>query len=238
MHRNANGCRAGIVPQVLLGNVIGWSITNWSEIQADLVQHIELTFIAVGIGLCIAVPLALVAWRYPITRAPFVGFSSVLYIIPSVALFAIVGAYTGYIASYLTAEIALVGYTLLILMWNTLAGLAAVPPEAKEASIALGYTRTATLWRVELPLALPYIFAGLRVATSTVVGLVTVTLFIGLGGLGQLVNYGFMASFTTPIIVALILAVLLAAICDLAWVGIERLVVPWSRSSRRATVRA
>jgi osmoprotectant transport system permease protein len=221
---------------MVLGNVIQWSyITqNWSEIQADLIQHIDLTLIAVGIGLAISVPLALVAWRLPYTRSALVGFASFLYIIPSIALFAIVGAYTGYIASYTTAEIALVGYTLLILMWNTLAGLAAVPIEAREASIALGNTRTATLWRVELPLALPYIFAGLRVATSTVVGLVTVTAFIGLGGLGQLIIYGFNTDFTTPIIVALVLSIALAAVFDLAIVGLERVVVPWSRSSRRA----
>jgi osmoprotectant transport system permease protein len=220
---------------MVLGQVIQWSFITqqWSEIQADLVQHIQLTLIAVGLGLCISIPLSLLAWRFPITRSPLVGLASLLYIIPSVALFAIVGAYTGYIASYTTAEIALVGYTLLILMWNTLAGLAAVPVDAREASVALGYTRTATLWRVELPLALPYIFAGLRVATSTVIGLVTVTAFIGLGGLGQLILYGFNADFTTPIIVALVLSVALAALFDLALVGLERLVVPWSRSSRR-----
>jgi osmoprotectant transport system permease protein len=225
---------------MVLGNVIQWSFITqqWSEIQADLVQHIQLTLIAVAIGLCISVPLALVAWRFPLTRSPLIGFASLLYIIPSVALFAIVGAYTGYIASYTTAEIALVGYTMLILMWNTLAGLAAVPAEAREASVALGYTRTATLWRVELPLALPYIFAGLRVATSTVVGLVTVTAFIGLGGLGQLILYGFNTDFTTPIIVALVLAVALAAVLDLALVLLERLVVPWSRSTRRVAAGA
>jgi osmoprotectant transport system permease protein len=224
---------------MMLGEVIRWSFITqqWSEIQADLIQHIALTFIAVGIGLVIALPMALLAWRYPIVRGLLVGFSSTLYIIPSVALFAIVGAYTGYEASYKTAEIALVGYTLLILLWNTLAGLAAVPVDAKEASVALGYTKTATLWRVEVPLALPYIFAGLRVATSTVVGLVTVTAFIGLGGLGQLITYGFGADYYTPIIVALVFSVLLAALCDLAWVGVERVLVPWSRSSKRAEAR-
>ncbi|HEY3842033.1 MAG TPA: ABC transporter permease subunit [Acidimicrobiales bacterium] len=223
---------------MLLGSAIQWSyITgNWSTIQADLVQHIELTLIAVGIGLGISVPLAAVAWRFPISRGPLVGIASGLYIIPSLALFAIVGSVTGYEASYPTAEIALVGYTLLILMWNTLAGFAAVPVEAREAAVAIGYTDTATLIRVELPLALPYIIAGLRVATATVVGLVTVTAFIGLGGLGQLILYGFNANgFYTPIIVGLVLSIVLAALLDLAWVGIERAVVPWSRSTRRVT---
>ncbi|HWE66591.1 MAG TPA: ABC transporter permease subunit [Acidimicrobiales bacterium] len=219
-----------------LGQVIQWSFIsqNWSEIQADLLQHIALTFIAVGVGLLISVPLAIVAWRYPITRGPLVGAASALYVIPSLALFVIVGAYTGLVASYRTAEIALVGYTLLVLIWNTLAGFAAVPAEAREAATALGYTRTATLVRVELPLALPYIFAGLRVATSTVIGLVSVTVLIGLGGLGQLITYGFNTQYYTPIIVALAFSILLAAICDLAWVGVERIAIPWSRSSRRA----
>ncbi|HEX3793442.1 MAG TPA: ABC transporter permease subunit [Acidimicrobiales bacterium] len=224
----------------MLAEVIRWSFITkqWSLIQTDLIQHVALTFIAVGIGLGLSVPLALLAWRYPISRGPLVGFSSLLYIIPSVALFSIIGAYTGYEASYLTGEIALVGYTLLILVWNTLAGLAAVPADAREASVALGYSKTATLWRVELPLALPYIFAGLRVATSTVVGLVTVTALIGLGGLGQLITYGFNADYYTPIIVALVFSILLAGLCDLAWVGVERLLVPWSRASKRAAARA
>jgi osmoprotectant transport system permease protein len=219
---------------MVLGQVIQWSFITqqWSQIQADLLQHIALTFIAVGLGLLIAVPLSLLAWRFPITRGPLVGVASGFYIIPSLALFAIIGPVTGFVASYPTAEIALVGYTLLILMWNTLAGLAAVPADAREASVALGYSRRATLFRVELPLALPYIFAGLRVATSTVVGLVTVTSLIGLGGLGQLIIYGFNTDYYTPIIVGLVFSVALAALCDLAWVGAERVAVPWSRTSR------
>jgi osmoprotectant transport system permease protein len=224
----------------MLGQLIQWSYisTNWSQIQSDLVQHIYLTLIAVGLGLLISVPLAVLAWRYPITRSPLIGAASAMYIIPSLALFAIIGAYTGYVASYPTAEIALVGYTMLILMWNTLAGLAAVPVEAREAAVGLGYSQSATLLRVELPLAIPYVIAGLRVATSTVVGLVTVTAFIGLGGLGQLIIYGFNVDFYTPIITALVLSIALAALFDLAWVGIGRLITPWSRTSRRLTAAA
>ena len=123
----------------------------------------------------------MLAWRYRIIRTPVFGFASTLYIIPSLALFAILGPITGFVASYTTAEIALVGYTLLILIWNTVAGLDAVPADAREAATALGYSKTAALIRVDLPLALPYIFAGLRVATATVIGLVTVTALIGLG---------------------------------------------------------
>ena len=205
---------------------------NWAQIQGDLVQHIALTLLAVGIGTAIAIPLAVLAWRYRIIRAPIFGFASALYIIPSLALFAILGPITGFVASYKTAEIALVGYTLLILIWNTVAGLNAVPEDAREAATALGYSPTAALVRVDLPLALPYIFAGLRVATSTVIGLVTVTALIGLGGLGQQITYGFNIGYNTPIIVGLVFSIALAAVADLLLVGVQRLVVPWTRSRR------
>ncbi len=180
-------------------------------------------------------PLALLAWRYRIVRPPVFGVASALYIIPSLALFAILGPITGYVASYPTAEIALVGYTLLILIWNIVAGLDAVPDDAREAAVAMGYSPTAALVRVDLPLALPYLFAGLRVATSTVIGLVTVTALIGLGGLGQQITYGFNIDYYTPIIVGLVLSVALAAVFDLVLVGIQRLAVPWTRSRRRRT---
>ena len=213
-----------------------WSYVSsqWSQISSDLLQHISLSLLALGIGLVISIPLAMLAWRYRVLRPPVFGFASALYIIPSLALFAILGPITGYVASYPTAEIALVGYTLLILIWNTVAGLDAVPADAREAATAMGYSPTAALVRVDLPLALPYVFAGLRVAAATVIGLVTVTALIGLGGLGQQITYGFNIGFYTPIIVGLVLSVLLAALCDLLLVGLQRLVVPWSRSARRA----
>ena len=199
-------------------------------------QHIELSLIAVAIGTAISIPLSILAWRYRLVRAPVFALASALYIIPSLALFVFLGPITGFVASYETAEIALVGYTLLILIWNTTAGLDAVPPDAREAAIALGYSPTAALVRVDLPLALPYIFAGLRVATSTVIGLVTVTALIGLGGLGQQITYGFNISYNTPIIVGLVLSIGLAAVADLLWVGAQRLAVPWSRADRRVRV--
>ena len=189
-----------------------------------------------AIGTVLSIPLAMLAWRYRAVRTPIFGIASALYIIPSLALFAILGPITGYVASYPTAEIALVGYTLLILIWNTVAGLNAVPAEAREAATAMGYSRNAALLRVDLPLALPYIFAGLRVATATVIGLVTVTALIGLGGLGQQITYGFTIGFNTPIIVGLVFSVALAAVFDLLIVGVQRLAVPWTRSSRRARV--
>jgi osmoprotectant transport system permease protein len=215
-----------------------WSYltSQWSQIQGDLVQHIALSLIAVAIGTAISIPLAVLAWRSRLFRTPVFGFASTLYIIPSLALFAILGPITGFVASYPTAEIALVGYTLLILIWNTVAGLDAVPDDAREAATAMGYSKNAALLRVDLPLALPYIFAGLRVATATVIGLVTVTALIGLGGLGQQITYGFTLPYNTPIIIGLVFSVALAAVADLLLVWAERLLVPWTRS--RSTAQA
>jgi osmoprotectant transport system permease protein len=217
-----------------------WISQNRGQIGADLLQHLELTLIAVGIGTVIAVPLAVLAWRRRRVRAPLIAFVSALYVIPSLALFVILGPITGYFST-LTAEIALVGYTLLILVWNTLAGLEAVPEEARDAARAMGYSRWASLVRVELPLALPYVFAGLRVATVTVIGLVTVTAIIGLGGLGQLFVAGLQGSAAgplyTPIVVGLVLSVVMAAIADLLLVIAERVAVPWSRATELAGSR-
>lgn len=214
--------------------LIQWSYVTgqWGQIQADLIQHIELSLIALGFGLVISQPLALLAWRFRPLRVPVVGLASALYVIPSLALFAILGPITGYVASYPTALIALVGYTLLILIWNTMAGLDAVPDSAREAATALGYSPVGRLVRVDYPLALPYVFAGMRVASSTVIGLVTVTALIGLGGLGQLITYGFNIAYYTPIVVGLVLSVALAAVCDLLLVGVQRIVVPWKRGGR------
>ena len=226
------------VTSVLLGTnpFFRWSYvtSQWSQIQGDLVQHLKLSLLAVAIGIAISIPLAVLAWRFRVVRAPVFGVASALYIIPSLAFFVILGPLTGFVASYTTAEIALVGYTLLILTWNTVAGLDAVPPDAREAAVALGYSPIAALVRVDLPLALPYIFAGIRVATATVIGLVTVTALIGLGGLGQQITYGFTIGYNTPIIVGLVLSVALAAAADLLLVGAQRIAVPWVRTRRPA----
>jgi osmoprotectant transport system permease protein len=158
------------------------------------------------------------------------------------AFFAIVGAWSflTYIPpkSYRTAELGLVGYTMLLLVWNTLAGFDAVPADARESAIGMGYTNAATLMRVELPLAIPYIIAGLRVATASTIALVTVTTFVGLGGLGQLFIYGFNTQYSSPIVDGLVLCILLAAVCDLGWVMVGRLIAPWSRSTGRVGSRA
>jgi len=151
----------------------------------------------------------------------------VLYTIPSLALFALLIPWTG--LSLLTAEIGLVSYTLLILIRNVVAGLQAVPPDVLDAARGMGFSRRQVLWRVELPLATAVILAGVRVATITTIGLVTVTALIGRGGLGFLILQGIQQFFSTPLIVGAALSVLLAVIVDALLVLIERLATPWTR---------
>ena len=208
-----------------------WITTNFSLIGADLLQHVELTLIAVGIGFAISIPLAVLIWRIRILRPAVLGFSAVLYTVPSIALFALIQPVTGYFSTA-TAEVALVSYTLLIFIRTTVTGLDGIDPDVRDAARGMGYSPLAQLMRVDLPLALPAIIAALRVATVTVIGLVTVTAFIGQGGLGQLILYGFNGSgipFDTPIIVGLVLSVLLAGIADRLLDVLRRIVVPWTR---------
>ena len=211
-----------------------WISQNSSEVWSLLGQHAQLAAIAVGVGFAIAMPVSLLVWRFRRARGVVIGLAGFLYTIPSIALFAIIQPLTGYF-SVTTAEVALVSYTQLILIRNTVAGLDAVPPEVREAARAMGYSPLAEFFRVQLPLALPSIFAGLRVASVTVIGLVNVAAFIGVGGLGELIIQGFQENgFRTPIIVALVLSILLAAVGDLAFVVLERVVIRWNRSTEAA----
>ena len=210
-----------------------WISSQYSVIGSLLVQHVELTVIAVAIGLVISLPLGVLAWRVPALHPPLVGTTGVIYVVPSVALMALIAPITGFF-SVTTAEVALVGYTLLILLRNTVAGLVSVPADAHDAARGMGYTQLEELLKVQLPLAMPSVLAGLHVATVTTVGLVNVTAFIGQGGLGQLIIQGFQEDFNTPVVVALVLSVLLAGVADALLVGLERLVVPWRHSARVA----
>jgi len=207
-----------------------WISTNSSLIVDDVAQHAELAGIAVGVGTLISLPLAFLAWSFGPARSIILGVAGLLYTIPSIALFVLIQPVTGYF-SIETAESALVGYTLLILIRNLLTGLDEVDPDVQEAATAMGYTPLRSALFVYLPLALPSLYAGLRVATVTVVGLVTITTFIEWGGLGQLIIYGLNNSFYTPIIVALALSMALAAIGDAFFVGLERATVRWTRQA-------
>ena len=208
-----------------------WVSSERGQILHLLYQHIELTVLAVGIGLAISLPLGVLAWRVPALRPPVVGATGVLYVVPSIALLSLAAPITGFF-SVTTAEVALVSYTLLILVRNVVAGLASVPADARDAARGLGYTGAQQLVRVQFPLAVPSLLAGIRVATVTTVGLVNVTAFIGQGGLGQLIQQGFSEDFNTPIVVALVLSVLLAGVADALIVGLERVMVPWARKRR------
>jgi osmoprotectant transport system permease protein len=208
-----------------------WIATNAGTIEDAIAQHAELSGIAVGCGFALSLPTALMAWRFHWTRSAILTFSGLLYTIPSLALFVLIQPLTGYF-SLLTAEVALVGYTLLILIRNLLAGLDAVSDDVREAAQSMGFTPTGAMVRVYLPLALPSLFAGLRVATVTVVGLVTITAFIGWGGLGQVIITGFNENFYTPIVVGLVLSIVLAAIGDAVFVLLERCAVRWRQVER------
>lgn len=206
----------------------GWLSAHVPLVRAALQEHVTLTAVAVIIGLAISLPLGIAAHRWRPLRNPVLSAFGVLYTIPSLALFSFLIPYTG--LTFLTAEIGLVSYTLLILARNVVVGLEAVPPDVLDAADGMGYRRLARLYRIELPLALPAIFAGIRVATVTTIGLVTITALIGLGGLGQLILKGFIENFHTPLVVGTVLSILLAFVADLALAGAQRLAVPWSRA--------
>lgn len=208
----------------------GWIVDNRGQIFDKILEHLWLTGLAVGIGLLISFPLAVFAYRRRWAYPPITAVTGILYTIPSLALFAFLVPYTGLTTT--TAEIGLVSYTLLILIRNIVAGLDAVPPDALEAAMGMGYSRRQLLWRVEVPLAFPVILAGIRLATVTTIGLVTVAALIGKGGLGTFILTGFDRSFTTAMIVGAVLSLVLAVIVDAALVVTERIVTPWTRSRR------
>ena len=213
---------------------LDWIVNNRGRIGELLVEHVWLTLIAVGIGLVISFALALLIRDRPRLYGPIIGVTGTLYAIPSLALFALLTPITG-LGTLLTAQIALVSYTLLILTRNIVEGLRAVPVDAIESAQGMGYTPAQRLLRVELPLALPIIVAGLRIATVTIVGLVTVTALIGMGGLGYLIvtiginrgSFGLTAALT-----GIVLAVGLAILADIGLLALQRALTPWAR--RRA----
>jgi osmoprotectant transport system permease protein len=206
-----------------------WLSTHVPLFLDALQQHILLTVVAVVGGIVISLPLGVLAHRWRALRNPVLTVFGIFYTIPSIALFALLVPYTGLTAT--TAEIGLIGYTVLILVRNVLVGLEAVPPDVLDAANGMGYRPLARLLRIELPLALPTILAGVRIATVTTIGLVTITAVIGLGGLGQLILRGLIESFHTPLVVATVLSIVLALIADLVLAGAQRFVIPWARGT-------
>jgi osmoprotectant transport system permease protein len=206
-----------------------WIVANLDDIGQRTWEHVLMTIIAVGVGFAISFALSLLVVRWRGLSSPILGVSGVLYAIPSLGLFALLIPFTG--VSLLTAEIALVSYTLLILVRNIVAGFDAVPTEVLDAARGMGYGPWQLLWRVQLPLAMPTIVAGLRIATVTTVGLVAVTALIGQSNLGSLiVQRGIRASFPTAILVGAVGSVLLGLLADLGFIGLQRLLTPWARA--------
>jgi len=222
-------------PSVLAQTTEPWIRWDWVSSHTDVIlhalrEHVVLTLIAVVVGMIISVPLALLARRWRWFEAPVLSVTGILYTIPSIALLALLVPWTGLTRT--TAEIALISYTLLILIRNMVAGLAGVPADVREAAEGMGYTTTRQFVRVELPLALPVIVAGIRIAIVTTIGLVTVTAVIGQGGLGQLILDGLIRDFRTEVVVGSVLCVALATIADLTLVAVQRFAMPWTRRGK------
>jgi osmoprotectant transport system permease protein len=211
-----------------------WVGRNVDVIGRQLVQHLYLTVLAVGIGLLISIPISVYVHRHRRLYGPVTSVAGVLYTIPSLALFALLLPFTGLGAD--TAEIGLVSYTLLILIRNTVVGLDSVPEDVKEAARGMGYTDRELLWRIEFPLALPVIVAGIRIATVTTIGLVTVTSLIGKGGLGFLMLAGFRGLYPeVAVLVGLVLSVALAVTADGLLLAAQRVLTPWAAPRRLRT---
>ena len=209
-----------------------WIVDNLDQIGQRLGEHVLMVVASVLIGFAVSFGLALLARRYRWTYAPILAVTGTLYAIPSLALFVLLIPITG--LTLATGIVALVLYTLLILVRNIVVALDAVPPDVVEAATGMGYGPVERFWRVELPVAIPVIVAGLRIATVTTVGLVAITTFIGLGGLGYLIiNSGTRRFFPTSIYVGVALCVALAVTADLLLLWLQRRLTPWARATGR-----
>ena len=204
-----------------------WVTSHGDLIRERIAEHLELTAITLVIGLVIALPLGVACHRWRRVYPAVLGVAGVIYTIPSLALLAFLIPFTGLTKT--TSIIPLVSYTLLILVRNVVAGLQSVPAEVRESAAGMGYSQARQLLRIELPLALPAIMAGIRITSVTTIGLVTVTSLIGQGGLGQLILDGLYRDFRTPLVVGTVLAVTLSAAADLGFLGLERVLTPWTR---------
>ncbi len=213
--------------------VNNWVCPSYFRDKADdlisaTTEHVTITVAAVLLGLVLAVPLAVVARRYSRLEGLIMGVSTGIYTIPSLALFPLLTPFTGISAT--TVIIGLALYTLTILVRNTLAGLSGVPDEVRESAMGSGYGQTRLLLQVELPLALPVLMAGLRVATVSTVALTTVGSIVASGGLGNLLAHGVQNTFKAEIFAASLLCVVLALALDLVLLLVQRLLTPWARA--------
>ena len=206
-------------------------VDNWDTIMGYLGEHVRLTIGAVLLGSLIALPLALLARRSRVLGGAVLGLSTIVYTIPSLAMFAFVFPLTGLSAT--TVLIGLTAYSLVILVRNFLVGLQGVPGDVQEAARGMGYGNARRFVQIELPLALPAFMAGLRIATVSTIALTTVGVLVGHGGLGQLIYGGFNANFyRAEIVTGAVACVLLALVADLLLAGLERVLTPWARTAR------
>ena len=207
-----------------------WFSEHWGDtFQPALIDHVKLTLIAVAIGLVISFALALLAYRYVPLETPIRVLTGTLFTIPSLALFQLLVPITGLTTT--TVEIALVSYTLLILFTNIVVGLRGVSDEVREAARGMGLTRAQTLFRVELPLAVPEILAGIQVASVTVISLATVGAFVVDQGLGDPIFKALQTSFSTELIAAGVLTTVLAIVAYVLLAVAQRVLTPWARRS-------
>lgn len=198
-----------------------------AEIVDAVVQHLAITAAAVLLGVLLAFPLALAARRIAVVESVVLGVSTGLYTIPSLALIPLMVPFTGVSAT--TVVIALALYCLTILVRSMLDGLRSVPPDVVESATGLGYSRTSLLVKIELPLALPVVMAGLRVATVSTVALTTIGTLVDAGGLGNLISDGVFSNFRAELLAACVLCVLIAVALDVLLVGTQRVLTPWAR---------
>ncbi|MDQ4127300.1 MAG: ABC transporter permease [Actinomycetota bacterium] len=213
-----------------------WLADNFTEdVVPAFLQHIFLCAISLAIAVAISVPLGILAARYRSLYPPLTAITGFFYTIPSFSMFTVLIFIVGLKVGRTPAIIALVLYSLLVLIRNVVTGLDSVPPETKDAARGMGLTDRQILWRVELPLALPVIVAGMRIAFVTVIGIAVIGAYIGAGGLGDLIFDGITRDFPTMYITGAVLATLLAVGADLLFVGAERLLSPWARRARGAT---
>jgi len=207
-----------------------WVWDHMDEIQHRTYEHLQLTAVALIIGFAISVVLALIALTFRHTFAPISWATDILYTIPSLALFAFFVPITG--LGFVTAEIGLVSYTLLVLVKNIVAGVDGVPDAVKEAADGMGYRGLRRFVSVDLRLATPAIVAGIRIAAVTTVGLVTVTALIGNGGYGFFITEGSRRSFSTEIVVGAVLSIAMAVMFDVVLLVVERVMTPWTRTRK------
>jgi osmoprotectant transport system permease protein len=202
--------------------------TRAGDLAAATAEHLRITILSVVFGAVLSLPLALLARRIRPLRGTVLGLSTAIYTIPSLALFSLLLPFTG--LSDRTVIVGLTLYTLTILVRAVLSGLDGVPEEVRDAGRGMGYSPNGLLWRVELPLALPVLIGGLRIATVSTVALTTIGTIVGSGGLGNLIQTGLQSDFKAQVFTASLLCVVIALVLDVLLIGTQRVLMPWRRA--------